>query len=375
MFISDRVGWVSACHRCIITAQATKSPCALAPRSRMKKSALSAFHLASFLAGVALFVYLIRQTGLATLAQYVAMMGLGGSSLILTLSAVRNCVRAGSWYFSIEPSQRGITFWSLINAMLAGEAIKYLTATGPLVSEPAKAAMVRRQVPLLHGFSSVVVENLIYYLTAFIVMFAGLPALVFLAEVPGDLKLAGFALLGAIAIAVTAAWLVIRWKAYVLARGLEQLVKFSARRVSDDAAPNRIASLARKVRQVEENLYTFYERRRGAFYLIFWLNMGSHFINVIEVYLILALMKLPATLLNGFLIEAVTKVINLVFFFVPTRAGVYESGNALLLQALGMSAAAGVALAIIRKLRAFVWVGYGLGVIGIMALQKNTDKN
>ncbi len=121
------------------------------------------------------------------------------------------------------------------------------------------------------------------------------------------------------------------------------------------------------------NLYTFYARRRRAFYLIFWLNMGAHLINVIEVYVILVLLELPGTFLTGFLVEAVTKVINLVFFFVPTRAGVYESGNALLLQALGMGAAAGVALAIIRKLRAFLWVGYGLVVIGVMTLRKKEE--
>ncbi|HSB09525.1 MAG TPA: lysylphosphatidylglycerol synthase transmembrane domain-containing protein [Blastocatellia bacterium] len=338
-----------------------------------KKAAVNAFHIASFLAGVALFIYLIKQTGLATLAQYVAMMGLGGSLLILALSAVRNCVRAASWYYSIEPSQRGVTFWTLMNAMLAGEAIKYLTATGPLVSEPAKAAMVRREVPLLQGFSSVFVENLIYYLTVFVFMFAGLPALVWLAEVPGDFKIAGFVLLLAIAIAVVVTWLAIRWESYILARGLEHLARLTARPGSEKSEPGQIESIASKVRRVEENLYSFYNRRRSAFYLIFCLNMGSHLINVVEVYVILALMKLPATLLNGFLVEAVTKVINLVFFFVPTRAGVYESGNALLLQALGMSAAAGVALAIIRKLRAFVWVGYGLGVIGVMMLNKKEE--
>lgn len=335
-----------------------------------RKSAINAFHIASFLGGVALFVYLIKQTGLATLAQYMAMTGLWGSLLIVALSAVRNCARAGSWYFAIEPSQRGLSFWSLMNVMLAGEAIKYLTATGPIVSEPAKAAMVRRQIPLLQGFSSVLVENLIYYLTVFIFMFAALPALFWLAEVPGDFKLAGLALLIAIAIAVIVAWLAIRLESYVLARSLEQLARLSKRRGSPGAEPGRIESIATQVRRVEENLYRFYAQRRSAFYLIFSLNMASHLINVIEVYVILALMKLPATLLNGFLVEAVTKVINLVFFFVPTRAGVYESGNALLLQALGMSAAAGVALAIIRKLRAFIWVGYGLGVIGIMTIRR-----
>ena len=336
----------------------------------MKKSAFNVFQIASFVAGVALFVYLIKQTGLTTLAQYLAMMG-WGSLLILGLSAVRNCARAGSWYFSIEPGQRGVRFWPLMNVMLAGEAIKYLTATGPLVSEPAKAAMVRKYVPLLQGFSSVVVENLIYYLTVFIFMFASLPALAWLAEVPGDLKLAGYVLMSGIAFSIFITWLAIRWRWYVVARGLEQLARLTARRHSEvPAEPRRIDSIASQVRRIEENLYSFYEHRRGAFYMIFSLNMASHLINVVEVCLILALMKLPATMLNGFVIEAVTKVINLIFFFVPTRAGVYESGNALLLQALGMSAAAGIALAIIRKLRAFVWVAYGLGVIGVLMLNK-----
>jgi hypothetical protein len=226
-------------------------------------------------------------------------------------------------------------------------------------------------VPLLQGFSSVVVENLIYYLTVFIFMFASLPTLAWLAEVPGDLKLAGYVLMTAIASSIFITWVAIRWRWYVLARALEQLARLTARRRSEiPTQPRRIDSMATQVRRVEDNLYTFYERRRGAFYLIFSLNMASHFINVVEVCLILALMKLPATMLNGFVIEAVTKVINLIFFFVPTRAGVYESGNALLLQSLGMSAAAGVALAIIRKLRAFVWVAYGLGVIGLMMLRK-----
>ena len=336
----------------------------------MKKSAFNVFQIASFVAGVALFVYLIKQTGLTTLTQYLAMMG-WGSLLIFGLSAVRNCARAGSWYFSIDPVQRGVSFWELLNVMLAGEAIKYLTATGPLVSEPAKAAMVRKHVPLVQGFSSVVVENLIYYLTVFIFMFGSLPALAWLAEVPGDLKLAGYILMSAIALSILITWVAIRWRLYVLARALEQLARFTTRRRGEaPAEPRRIDSMATQVRRVEDNLYTFYERRRGAFYLIFSLNMASHFINVVEVCLILALMKLPATMLNGFVIEAVTKVINLIFFFVPTRAGVYESGNALLLQALGISAAAGVALAIIRKLRAFVWVAYGLGVIGVLMLNK-----
>jgi uncharacterized membrane protein YbhN (UPF0104 family) len=337
----------------------------------MKKSAFNAFQIGSFLGGVALFVYLIRQTGIATLTDYLGMMG-WGFWLIIALSMLRNCMRAGSWYLSIEPAQRAISFWSLMNVMLAGEAIKYLTATGPLLGEPAKAAMVRRRIPLMQGFSSVLVENLIYYLTVFVFMFAGLPAFIWLTEVPGHFKLAGYVLMGAIAIAVAVTWTAIRLRWYLLARALEQLARLTKRKPRTDRG--RLESIASQVRVVEHNLYTFYERRRPAFYLIFSLNMSAHLINIVEVYVILALLELPATLLYGFVVEAVTKVINMIFFFVPTRAGVYESGNALLLQALGMSAGAGVALAIIRKLRAFLWVGYGLVVIALMMVKDDAEK-
>ena len=348
----------------------------------MKKSVLQLVQIFSFFAGLVLFVFLLRQTGLTALVHNLKNIG-WGFVLIILLSAVRNFMRAGSWYFAIEPSQRTITFWKLTNVMLAGEAIKYLTATGPLLGEPAKAAMIRRQVPLLQGFSSVFVENLIYYLTVFVFMLAGLPALIRLAETSGSVRVTAFVLMAFIALAIAITSLAIKHRWYVLARALEQLGSIAVRhrrrrRAADHRVefegskgnPGRMETIASQVRVVEDNLYDFYGRRRAAFHLIFWLNMGSHLINVVEVYVILVLLELPANLLLGFLVESVTKVINLVFFFVPTRAGVYESGHALLLQSLGMTAAAGGALAIIRKLRAVVWAGYGLIIIGWTTLKK-----
>ena len=328
----------------------------------MNKSALKALQIISLVAGLALFAYLIKQTGLETLAQYLKMMG-WGFAFIIALSALRNLARAASWYYSIEPSRRNVGYWSLMNVMLAGEAIKFLTATGPLLGEPAKAAMVRREVPLVEGFSSIVVENMIYNLTVFLVMLTGLPALAWLIEVPDSLKLAAYIFTAIIILTVVLTWLAIRGRWFLLARMMEQLSR------------DRSGKIVERVREVEENIYSFYETRRAAFFLIFAINIIAHLINVVEVYVILSLMGLPATFVSGFVVEAVTKVINGAFFFVPTRAGVYESGNALVLDALGMSAGAGVALAVIRKLRAFVWIGYGLVAIAIITLKdKRADE-
>ncbi|HJQ68804.1 MAG TPA: lysylphosphatidylglycerol synthase transmembrane domain-containing protein [Blastocatellia bacterium] len=328
----------------------------------MKKSLFKKLEIASLVAGLALFVYLIKRTGLDEIARYFQLMG-WGFALILALSGVRNLLRAGSWFFSIDPRHRALSFWSLTNVMLAGEAIKYLTATGPLLGEPAKAAMVRRQVPLLAGFSSIVVENLIYNLSVALFMFAGLPALAMLVEVPDRLKTAGYVFAAATVVALFVSWLAIRGRWYVFARVLERWARARA------GKSGRIEKAASRTRSLEESIYSFYEQRRGAFFLILGLNMAAHLVNVIEVYVILALIEQPASLSAGFVVESVTKIINAAFFFVPTRAGVYESGNEFVLQALGMSTGAGVALAIIRKLRAFAWAGYGLAVILMLTVK------
>jgi Lysylphosphatidylglycerol synthase TM region len=332
-----------------------------------KKTALKIIPVLSLAAGLALFAYLIRQTGVGVIAGYLSELG-WGFALIVALSEARNCLRAASWYFSIEPRHRHLRFWPLHNVMLAGEAIKFLTATGPFLGEPAKAAMVRGEVPLVHGFSSVVVENLIYNVTVFVLMLAGLPALALLEGVPGRLKLIGYIFAGGIIMFMAVTWLAVRGRWYVLARLLEVVSRITDRREEG----GRVLRVAARVREVESNVSSFYEQRRGTFYLIFGINILAHVINVAEVYLILALMNLPASLWGGFVVEAVTKIINLVFFFVPTRAGVYESGHAVILGALGMSAAAGVTLAIIRKLRAFVWIGYGLAMIGLLTLNSKS---
>jgi hypothetical protein len=63
---------------------------------------------------------------------------------------------------------------------------------------------------------------------------------------------------------------------------------------------------------------------------------------------------------TAFMLEAFNRAINIVFIFVPALVGVDEAGTGLVTGALGLGAATGVALAIIRKIRMFLWIGIGL---------------
>jgi hypothetical protein len=325
-------------------------------------TALKKFEVVSLIAGLALLVWIIRRTGWDEIVHYLRALGFG-AFVVLALSALRNLARAASWHFAIEPAHRNVSFFTLINIMLAGEAIKYLTATGPILGEPAKAAMVRRQIPLLYGASSLAVENMIYYLSVFLFILSVLPVLSMLGVASGVVKIAGYALAGGVIAAILIVYFAVRRRLYPLARALEAVSRLSSERRKEP-----ITRLVAKARALEDNVYNFYSRRRAAFLLILALNLLAHVINIFEVWLILDRMGLEGGLLEGFVIEAGTKVINLAFFFVPARAGVYESGNAVMLDALGLSASAGVALAIIRKLRALIWAAWGVGVIGLLVI-------
>ena len=82
--------------------------------------------------------------------------------------------------------------------------------------------------------------------------------------------------------------------------------------------------------------------------------------GVIEVYTTRRLLGYPVTFVTAFILEAVNRVINIVFAFVPALIRVDKAGTGLLTNALRLDTGAGVTLAIIRKARMLVWIGLGL---------------
>ena len=71
----------------------------------------------------------------------------------------------------------------------------------------------------------------------------------------------------------------------------------------------------------------------------------------------LQLIGSPTSVLIAFILEAVNRILNIVFAFVPAMVGVDEAGTGLLANVLGLGTTAGITLAIVRKARMLVWIG------------------
>ncbi len=322
--------------------------------------------LVAFALGLALFVYVVRRVGVQAVFDALAQIGLG-FFVLLGISGLRHFIRAISMRLAVPPAQRRFNLWQAFTTRLSGEAISFLTFTGPLLGEATKAALLRKRVPLVTGVQALVVDNLLYNLSVALFIMSGACVMLASYNLPDAafyslLLIATLAMLTLIAVGLAAARRVmpLTWL-------IEQ---FAARGFS----PRAIAKRRAHIFDVESNVYEFYRHHRGTFLGIVALDLVSHVSSVIEVYVTLRMIGFRPPLEAPYVIESLTKVINFVFGFVPGTIGVYEAGTGVILHTLGFIAATGVTLALVRKAGMIFWTGIGLAMLASGTLPAATRR-
>ena len=126
----------------------------------------------AFLLGLGLLIYVINRVGVQPLFDALLRIGFG-FFVILGLSGLRHFLRTISMRAAVPPEHRRITFRQAFAARLGGEAISFLTFTGPLLGEATKVALLRKRVPLTYGVPALVVDNLLYNLSVVFFVLSG----------------------------------------------------------------------------------------------------------------------------------------------------------------------------------------------------------
>lgn len=305
--------------------------------------------------GLALFVYVIRQTGVAEIWERVRGLG-AGFLLILAISSTRYLSRSLSWLRCMAPEERRIGFRTLWRARLAGEAIGDLTF-GPLVAEPMRLVTLGDRLSLSSGISSLAVENIAYTVSSCLMVMAGAVALLASFGLNESLRAAVLASLAVVVVVIFAAIVVIgrRWK---LGSGIAAVL--SRLLIRNESRRGVIEEKINHLRGLEEYIFDFYAKRPADFFIVTICQVAFHLAGVVEIFATLRLIGIDLTFATAFMLEAINRAINIAFIFVPALVGVDEAGTGLITNTLGFGATAGVALAIIRKIRMFFWIGIGL---------------
>lgn len=289
--------------------------------------------------------------GIAEIVEDVRQVG-WGLAAIVALGGLRFLLRAVAWRLCLDPPHH-LRLRDAFAAVICGDAIGNVTPLGPLVGEPAKAAFVRGRVALAPALTALAIENLLYTLSAAAMIAAGMVALLVRFQLPPEVRGVGALAVGGTCVLFLAAlWMLWRQPALIS-------------RALGVARPFR--KHADRVRQMEEEIYTFASRHRRALPLLAAVEIGFHVLGVAEIYLTLWLLSPGApTLLTAFLLETANRLITVAFKFVPLRLGVDEAGSAMFAPLIGLSPKTGIALAIIRKLRMLFWAIAG-GILLVRA--------
>ena len=301
--------------------------------------------------GVLLFAYLVHRAGPAKLVESMTTLG-WGVGLVIAWGAVGHVVKTWAWRLTLLDDKRGVSFARMLGLRLASEAVGQMGGLAQLFGEGLRVSMLGPAMPLTSGIASVTIDRAFFVLSAAVVSIVGLLAVLIVLPLPHTLAVyAGlFAsiLLGVVlvtAVAVKKRWLVLSGTARIVGR---------IRYFKDWVEGKRSV-----IYSVENNLLDFYHRTPGSFWASFALNLACHAAAVFEVYLILWLLGAKVSLFGGLAIEALTKLVNIAGIFNPGNIGTYEGGNILIAKMFGLTAATGLTLAFIRRLRALFWAAVG----------------
>jgi hypothetical protein len=114
------------------------------------------------------------------------------------------------------------------------------------------------------------------------------------------------------------------------------------------------------VRETEDLLFVVLRDRPLRFLSILAVEFAAQALLVLELFVLLRTTGRPFSVLRPLLIEGATKFVGLAFFFIPGQVGAAEGTYAFIFKTVGLSASAGFALALARRLRSLLVAGAGL---------------
>lgn len=260
----------------------------------------------SLVGGILLLAYAVVALDVASVARMLLRVR-WWFPIALASTFIVQLLRTLAWSLVLTSYGRRIAFASLYRIRLVGEALNYLSMAGPFLGDPAKAWLISSETGIKETVTSVAFDR---YLSS-------LSAVLFLA-------------------AVASFWLPSPGVAVVLLIGT--------------------------VIAVSPAFVSRYSRRLSLprMYAVMGIHLVSHLFLALEVGILLSALGAGVTVWQAFSIEAVTKGVNAVFFFVPLQVGVFEGSHVAMLHYLKMGATLGLTLGLARRLRSLFWSALGL---------------
>ncbi|MBI3540897.1 MAG: flippase-like domain-containing protein [Deltaproteobacteria bacterium] len=307
------------------------------------------FKTVTFLLGVGLLYWMIQRLGVQALLNGFERLGWGFVPVLL-LGLVTFLLYTLSWSLFLKRfGDRPISFWSLFQIKVAGEAGNTLTPLNFVGGDPARVWFLSQKMPIEVSGASVVVDRTVQTLAVVAVIVLGDLAALFKLTLP----LLANAILGATSFLLVA--FVLLFLFYQTRGCFQKILRLLSWLKLHRFKPT---SMDRAI-EMDRTLALFYQKAKGLFFISFFLHFISRLMGVLEILVLARYLDVPMGGWEALFFAAVIPVTNLLGTFIPGTLGLLEGVVSSLFLSLHWNPADGLVLQMARRLRSFFWIILG----------------
>jgi 1L-myo-inositol 1-phosphate cytidylyltransferase len=306
-------------------------------------------------AGLLLLAYLVAKVGTGTVLVQLARFG-PWFLVIVALALAWLFVQACAWHLVLTAHFRPVPLLRLFRAKVISDALNTLIPSASVGGDAARAFILRKHVPLKEGIPGVLVDKTIEFSAAvFFLMTGFLLSLLFL-DLPRWMTGAAVACLGATLIGIVLL-VALQMKGVFWTLGKISKVFPKARRFA--------ATREGQFKELDESLRLVYRNLKSKTVLAGVLHYFARLLGVFEVFVIFRVLGASASVIQAFFTVTGVTMINTAFFVVPGHFGVMESAHVLIVRSLGFTAALGLGVGVIRRIRKLATIAVALLVFAL----------
>ena len=314
------------------------------------KSKLS---LIFFIIGIVLLISLIKKVGWHEVLSYFKKLDYKIIYVFL-FPMTWYSIQSFAWWRVLTDDGVKVSLIHVFLTKITGEAVNTVTPLSFFGGDPYRIYLLQKKISKTDSASSVVIDRTMYFLGVFLLLFVTFFVAWFRLPLPGHWRVLFPAI---IVLFFIIFFLLIKIQKKGMFTFISRLV------LKTGIQRDRIESYSDKIADLDQQIGGFYKKHKLHFFEILGLHFSGRILGAFEILIIANLLGLPIEFYLCLYLASLTVLINVMFVFIPGSMGVMESGYGALFYLLNIAWEHGVALQLVRRIRAFFWIGIGLLII------------